>query len=81
VFVDRAQGKTPVFRTEKRRHADGVTCPWIVKTTGVVNHSRCGLICRRRAATTRKDAPLISTNLADTTTTKSFSVTGLPACA
>lgn len=23
MFVDRAQGKTPVFRTEKRRHADG----------------------------------------------------------
>ena len=29
--------RTTVFRTEKRRHPDGVTYPWIVKTTGVVN--------------------------------------------
>jgi hypothetical protein len=80
VFVDRAQGKTPVFRTEKRRHADGdlsVDC----ENDRCGESSRCGLICRRRAATTRKDAPLISTILADTTTIKSFSVTGLPACA
>jgi hypothetical protein len=27
-----------VFRTEKRRDADGDSYPWIVKTTGVVNH-------------------------------------------
>jgi len=27
-----------VFRTEKRRHGDGVTYPWIVKSTGVINH-------------------------------------------
>jgi hypothetical protein len=38
VFIGRAQEKTTLFRTEKRRHADGVTYPWIVKTTGVVNH-------------------------------------------
>ena len=38
VFIGRAQEKTPLFRTEKRRHADGVAYPWIVKTTGVVNH-------------------------------------------
>jgi len=38
VFIGRAQEKTSVFRTEKRRHADGVAYPWIVKTTGVVNH-------------------------------------------
>ena len=37
VFIGRAQEKTTVFRTEKRRHPDGVTYPWIVKTTGVVN--------------------------------------------
>ena len=37
VFIGRAQEKTPVFRTEKRRHADGVAYPWIVKATGVVN--------------------------------------------
>jgi hypothetical protein len=38
VFIGRAQEKTPLFRTEKRRHADGVAYPWIVKTTGMVNH-------------------------------------------
>jgi len=38
VFIGRAQEKTPVFRTEKRRHSDGVAYPWIVKTTGMVNH-------------------------------------------
>ena len=27
-----------LFRTEKRRDAEGVAYPWIVKTTGVVNH-------------------------------------------
>jgi hypothetical protein len=37
VFVGRAQEKTPLFRTEKRRTADGRSYPWIVKTTGVVN--------------------------------------------
>jgi len=37
VFIGRAQEKTTVFRTEKRRHPDGVTYPWIVKTTGVIN--------------------------------------------
>jgi hypothetical protein len=38
VFIGRAQEKTPLFRTEKRRHADGVSYQWIVKTTGLVNH-------------------------------------------
>ena len=38
VFIGRAQEKTPLFRTEKRRNTDGVAYPWIVKTTGVVNH-------------------------------------------
>ena len=38
VFIGRAQEKTPMFRTEKRRHADGSSYPWIVKSTGVVNH-------------------------------------------
>ena len=37
VFIGRAQEKTTVFRTEKRRHPDGVAYPWIVKTTGVIN--------------------------------------------
>ena len=37
VFVGRAQEKTRVFRTEKRRDAAGKTYPWIVKTSGVVN--------------------------------------------
>ena len=38
VFIGRAQEKTNLFRTEKRRHADGHCYPWIVKSTGMVNH-------------------------------------------
>jgi hypothetical protein len=37
LFVGRAQEKTVLFRTERRRDATGVAYPWIVKTTGVVN--------------------------------------------
>src|SRR5258707_2840310 len=28
VLIGRAQEKTPLFRTEKRRHADGTSYPW-----------------------------------------------------
>ena len=38
LFTGRAQEKTALFRTEKRRDAHGDTYPWIVKTTGLVNH-------------------------------------------
>lgn len=38
VFIGRAQEKTPLFRTEKRRDAEGRSYPWIVRTTGLVNH-------------------------------------------
>ena len=38
LFIGRAQEKTSLFRTEKRRDAEGNAYPWIVKTTGVVNH-------------------------------------------
>src|ERR1700682_5924561 len=38
LFVGRAQEKTPLFRTEKRRDSNGDCYPWIVKTTGLVNH-------------------------------------------
>ena len=38
MFIGRAQEKTTLFRTEKRRDADGDSYPWIVKSTGVVNH-------------------------------------------
>lgn len=37
VFIGRAQEKTRLFRTEKRRDRDGRSYPWIVKSTGVVN--------------------------------------------
>jgi hypothetical protein len=37
LFIGRAQEKNTVFRTEKRRAADGSSYPWIVKTTSVVN--------------------------------------------
>ncbi|MGH3774042.1 MAG: hypothetical protein ACRDRW_22070 [Pseudonocardiaceae bacterium] len=38
MFIGRAEEETSLFRTEKRRNAEGVAYPWIVKTTGVVNH-------------------------------------------
>jgi hypothetical protein len=38
LLIGRAQEKTPLFRTEKRRDHDGRSYPWIVKTTGMVNH-------------------------------------------
>jgi hypothetical protein len=38
LFIGRAQEKTRLFRTEKRRDAAGVSYPWIVKASGVVNH-------------------------------------------
>jgi hypothetical protein len=38
LFVGRTQEKTVLFRTEKRRNAEGVAYPWIMKATGVVNH-------------------------------------------
>src|SRR3954465_4702775 len=39
VFVGKAQEKTPVFRTEKRRNPDtGLSYPWIVRSTAMVNH-------------------------------------------
>ncbi len=37
LFIGRAQEKTRLFRTEKRRDAAGASYPWIVKTSGVVN--------------------------------------------
>jgi hypothetical protein len=39
VLVGRAQEKTPVFRTEKRRNpGTGKTYPWIVRSTAMINH-------------------------------------------
>jgi hypothetical protein len=38
LFVGRAQEKTKLFRTEKRRDTNGDTYPWIVLATGLVNH-------------------------------------------
>src|SRR3954462_901101 len=39
VVVGKAQEKTPVFRTEKRRNPEtGRTYPWIVRGTAMVNH-------------------------------------------
>jgi hypothetical protein len=37
LFIGRAQEKTSVFRTERRRDAQGDSYPWIVRATGVVN--------------------------------------------
>src|SRR5260370_199651 len=39
MFLGKAQEKTPVCRTERRRSPDGQsTYPWIVKSTAMVNH-------------------------------------------
>ena len=39
VFVGRAQEKTPVIRTEKRRNpVTGQAYPWLVRSTAMVNH-------------------------------------------
>ncbi len=39
VFVGRAQEKTPVLRTEKRRNpTTGQPYPWLVRSTAMVNH-------------------------------------------
>ena len=37
LFIGRA-AKTHLFRTDRRRDAAGQAYPWIVKTTGMVNH-------------------------------------------
>ena len=45
LFVGKAQEKTPVFRTEKRRNPEtGRTYPWIVKSTAMVNHDSNGTV-------------------------------------
>src|SRR6266513_6138469 len=39
VLIGKAQEKTPVFRTERRRNEKtGVTYPWLVRSTAMVNH-------------------------------------------
>jgi hypothetical protein len=39
LFSGRAQERTAVFRTEKRRNpVTGATYPWIVRSTAMVNH-------------------------------------------
>jgi hypothetical protein len=38
LFVGKAQEKTSVFRTEKRRDAQGKTYPWIIRSTAMPNH-------------------------------------------
>ncbi len=39
VFIGKAQEKTPVFRTEKRKNPKtGQPYPWIVRSTAMVNH-------------------------------------------
>jgi hypothetical protein len=38
LFVGKAQEKASVFRTERRRDAQGNTYPWIIRSTAMVNH-------------------------------------------
>jgi hypothetical protein len=37
-FIGKSQERATIYRTEKRRHPSGVSYPWIVQTTGFVNH-------------------------------------------
>jgi hypothetical protein len=42
MFIGKAQEKTPVFRTEKRRNPQtGYSYPWIVRSSAMVNHFYC----------------------------------------
>jgi len=41
LFIGRAQEKVSLFRTRKRRRADGSSYPWIAAETGVVNQYYC----------------------------------------
>ncbi len=42
LFIGKAQEKTPVFRTERRRHPKtGRSYAWIVPSTGMVNYYYC----------------------------------------
>ena len=52
LFIGRAQEKTHLFRTERRRDAQGNSYPWIVKTTGVVDQ----FYVRGGAEEARRDA-------------------------
>ena len=38
LFIGKAQEKASVFRTEKRRDAQGKRYPWIIRSTAMVNH-------------------------------------------
>ena len=46
LFVGKAQEKASVFRTEKRTDAQGVTYPWIIRSTAMVNHYYVYLVDR-----------------------------------
>jgi hypothetical protein len=47
VFIGKAQEKTPVFRTEKRRNpATGAPYPWIVRSSAMVNQYYCYCVDR-----------------------------------
>jgi hypothetical protein len=50
LFVGRAQEKTALFRTEKRHTPEGRPYPWIVKSTGMVNHFYFYCVGRRLRA-------------------------------
>ncbi len=41
LFIGRAQEKSTVFRTRKRRREDGSSYPWIAPDTAVINHFYC----------------------------------------
>lgn len=46
LFVGKAQEKASVFRTEKRRDAQGKTYPWMIRSTAMPNHYYFDLVDR-----------------------------------
>jgi hypothetical protein len=46
LFIGKAQEKTSVFRTEKRRDTEGKRYPWIIRSTAMPNHYYVYLVDR-----------------------------------
>ena len=45
-FIGKAQERAAIYRTEKRRQPSGMTYPWIVRSSGLVNHYYVYLVDR-----------------------------------
>src|SRR5437899_2646928 len=54
LFIGKAQEKASVFRTDKRRNADGSTYPWIYRSTPPVTHYSVSILDRDSAPLSSK---------------------------